>query len=74
MNIQGFAPAMPAAVQNASLDGGLDVRQLWQHFEHFSTSSSSLQSTFLNLLITELQNRDRPNRSILLRWLGRWFR
>ena len=29
MNIQGFAPA------KRELDGGLDVRQLWQHFEHF---------------------------------------
>jgi flagellar basal-body rod modification protein FlgD len=55
MNVQGFTPAMPAPVQTPSAKAA----------DTTSTSggsngidSSSLQTTFLNLLITELQNQD----------------
>ncbi|KAA6464424.1 hypothetical protein DYQ86_00135 [Acidobacteria bacterium AB60] len=53
MTIQGLTPAMsaPVAGQTASASsptGG----------SNSSTSASSLQTTFLNLLVTELQNQD----------------
>ncbi|MGA8731841.1 MAG: flagellar hook capping FlgD N-terminal domain-containing protein [Terracidiphilus sp.] len=59
MNIQGFIPAISAPIQgmsasaarptaNASTTSGTTT----------GTSSTDLQSTFLNLLVTELQNQD----------------
>jgi flagellar hook assembly protein FlgD len=56
MNIQGFSPLMSAPVQGqgasaAAVTGGTGSNSS-------DTSSSGLQSTFLNLLVTELQNQD----------------
>lgn len=61
MNIQGITPAMPSPVQmptamtaatSASTGSASGTSS------SSSTSSSDLQATFLNLLITELQNQD----------------
>lgn len=58
MNIQGFAPAMPAAVQQPSTMQASGSSGSSSTTSTSSTSSSDLQQTFLNLLITELQNQD----------------
>jgi flagellar basal-body rod modification protein FlgD len=58
MNIQGFSPAMPAAVQQANTSSASTSSTAGSTSSSTSSSSSSLQTTFLNLLITELQNQD----------------
>lgn len=58
MNIQGFAPGMPAAVQQPSTLSATTASSSGSTSSSTSSASSSLQSTFLNLLITELQNQD----------------
>jgi flagellar basal-body rod modification protein FlgD len=61
MNIQGINPAMYAPVQAQNSAVGVSARPM----DSSGTSSSGnglsagdLQSTFLNLLVTELQNQD----------------
>lgn len=50
MNIQGIHPAIMAPVMAQSATGSTGSSS--------ATSASDLQSTFLNLLVTELQNQD----------------
>lgn len=52
MNIQGIHPAIMAPVKAQSASGSNSTGG------SSSTSPSDLQSTFLNLLVTELQNQD----------------
>jgi flagellar hook assembly protein FlgD len=61
MNIQGFSPMISAPVQAQSANaaaatGGTGGSS--STGSSSSTSASNLQSTFLNLLVTELQNQD----------------
>ena len=62
MNIQGLHPAITAPVQaqnanSAAATGGTSGTS-GSSSSSSSTSSTSLQETFLNLLVTELQNQD----------------
>jgi len=54
MNIQGIHPMMMAPVKAESAGGSNSMDSKGSS----STSASDLQSTFLNLLVTELQNQD----------------
>jgi flagellar basal-body rod modification protein FlgD len=57
MNVQGITPAISAPVQQAS-SLTTKASAMSSSSSDSSTSGSSLQTTFLNLLITELQNQD----------------
>ena len=54
MNIQGIQPTMTAPVQAQSTSSSSSTGSSGSS----STSSSDMESTFLNLLVTELQNQD----------------
>jgi flagellar basal-body rod modification protein FlgD len=62
MNIQGFSPAMAAPMQaqsaKPSAASGTGNTSGSSGGTFNGTSASDLQSTFLNLLVTELQNQD----------------
>ena len=63
MNIQGFTPieAAPQTAQSASAPRATTSSSSQCRADSSSatgTSSSDLQTTFLNLLVTELQNQD----------------
>ena len=62
MNIQGFTPsvAAPQIAQNASAPRATtsSSSSSSSSTSPLGTSASDLQSTFLNLLVTELQNQD----------------
>src|ERR1700739_233758 len=63
MNVQGFTPSMfaPVQAQNANAaatTGTTGSSSSSSSSNGMGTSASSLQSTFLNLLVTELQNQD----------------
>jgi flagellar basal-body rod modification protein FlgD len=58
MNIQGITPGFTAAVQQPSSMAASSSSSTGSSSSSSSTSSSSLQQTFLNLLVTELQNQD----------------
>jgi len=55
MNIQGVHPTMSAPIQAQSASG---ASSSGGGTSSSQTSGSDLQSTFLNLLVTELQNQD----------------
>jgi flagellar basal-body rod modification protein FlgD len=54
MNIQGLHPTIMAPIQAQSASGSSSPMNSGSS----ATSASDLQSTFLNLLVTELQNQD----------------
>jgi hypothetical protein len=56
MNIQGFTPQMTAPVQANSVSSRAVGSSTNSGGSTSATSASSLQGTFLNLLVTELQN------------------
>jgi flagellar basal-body rod modification protein FlgD len=60
MNIQGFTPsvAAPQIAQNASAPRATTNSSSSSSSSSLGTSASDLQTTFLNLLVTELQNQD----------------
>jgi flagellar basal-body rod modification protein FlgD len=63
MNIQGYSPAISAPVQaqaatNTNATSGSTGTNGSSSTGNSSLSSDNLQSTFLNLLVTELQNQD----------------
>jgi hypothetical protein len=58
MNIQGFTPQMTAPVQANSVSSRAVGSSTNSGGSTSATSASSLQGTFLNLLVTELQNQD----------------
>src|ERR1700739_4334852 len=63
MNVQGFTPSMfaPVQAQNANAaatTGTTGSSSSSSSSNGMGTSASSLQSTFRNLLVTELQNQD----------------
>ncbi len=60
MNIQGLMPAMTAPVQSANANAVANTASTSGSTPGGATgsSSTSLQETFLNLLVTELQNQD----------------
>ncbi len=59
MNIQGFVPAITAPIQGLSASAARPTANATSASGTTTgTSSSDLQSTFLNLLVTELQNQD----------------
>ena len=65
MNVQGFHPAMSAPMQSQAVSQpkatGIAQPMAASNSQAASndpTSASALQSTFLNLLVTELQNQD----------------
>jgi flagellar basal-body rod modification protein FlgD len=58
MNIQGFVPAITAPVQGQSATAVRPASTGSSSTSSTGTSSSDLQTTFLNLLVTELQNQD----------------
>ena len=63
MNIQGYTPSIVAPVQASTAHSAATTAKASSASSSSSSSStgnsaSSLQSTFLNLLVTELQNQD----------------
>jgi flagellar basal-body rod modification protein FlgD len=61
MNVQGYSPMMSAPVQPQAATSGTGSTSSTSNSSNSSndpTSASALQSTFLNLLVTELQNQD----------------
>jgi flagellar basal-body rod modification protein FlgD len=59
MNIQGFAPTMAAPVQAPNAHAVTPKTNSSSNPSSATgTSAASLQETFLNLLVTELQNQD----------------
>lgn len=59
MNIQGFSPTMAAPIQAQGANSAAATTGTSSTSgSTSSTSSNNLQSTFLNLLVTELQNQD----------------
>jgi flagellar basal-body rod modification protein FlgD len=59
MNIQGFTPEITAPVQGHSASSPTAAGSSSStSSSNSSTSAASLQNTFLNLLVTELQNQD----------------
>lgn len=58
MNIQGVTPSIFAPVQNPVAKTAASSNASSSSSSSMGTSASSLQSTFLNLLVTEMQNQD----------------
>lgn len=58
MNIQGFTPAILSPMQGQSASSITKAQSSSSSSGNSSMDSSNLEGTFLNLLVTELQNQD----------------
>jgi len=58
MNIQGISPMISAPTQGPTPMASAASSSSGSSSSTSNTSATSLQTTFLNLLVTELQNQD----------------